>query len=52
MFGALWQLIPVAIGVIASPVAVMALIGVLLSQNSRRNGAAFLAGWVVSATVL
>lgn len=50
--GAVWQLIPVAIGVMASPVAVMALIGILLSRNSRRNGAAFLAGWVLSATVL
>lgn len=52
MVGALWQLIPVALGVMASPVAVMALVGILLSRHARRNGVAYLMGWFASATVL
>lgn len=44
----LWELIPIVLGVIASPIAVMALIGVLLSQDARRNGAAYLTGWTVA----
>lgn len=52
MVGALWQLIPVALGVMASPVAVMALVGILLSRDARRNGAAYLGGWLLSAAVL
>lgn len=52
MLGALWQLIPVAVGVMASPVAVMALVGILLSRHARRNGVAYLVGWFASAAVL
>ncbi len=48
MFGIVWHLIPIALGVIASPVAVMALLGILLSRNARRNCGAFAAGWGVA----
>lgn len=52
MFDALWQLVPVALGVMASPIAIMGLVGILLSRHARRNGSAYLAGWVVCASVL
>lgn len=39
------QLIPVAIGVVLSPLAIMALVAVLLSRLARVNGIAFLLGW-------
>lgn len=48
MTTALWALLPIALGVIASPMAVMALIGVLLSKDARRNGAAYLTGWTIA----
>lgn len=41
------QLIPVAIGVVLSPLAIMALVAVLLSRLARVNGIAFLLGWAV-----
>ncbi|WP_221583890.1 GAP family protein [Microbacterium sp. G2-8] len=44
----LWALLPIALGVMASPLAVMALIGVLLSPHARRNGVAYLLGWLVA----
>lgn len=44
----LWTLLPIVLGVIASPMAVMALIGVLLSKDARRNGAAYLTGWTMA----
>lgn len=47
----LWQLVPIALGVIASPIAVMALIGVLLSENSRRIGVAYLTGWTIAVVL-
>lgn len=52
MLVALWQLVPVAIGVMASPVAVMALIGILLSRHARRNGVGYLVGWALCTAVL
>lgn len=42
------SLIPLAIGVVLSPLAIMALVAVLLSHNARRNGVAFLLGWIVA----
>lgn len=38
-------LIPVALGVVLSPLAIMALVAVLLSRNARANGIAYLLGW-------
>lgn len=52
MIATVWQLFPVALGVMASPVAVMALIGILLSRHARRNGTAYLSGWVLCSSVL
>ena len=41
------QLIPVALGVVLSPFAIMALVAVLLSRLPRVNGIAYLLGWTV-----
>lgn len=41
------SLTPVALGVILSPLAIMALVAVLLSRRARVNGLAYLAGWVI-----
>lgn len=40
-------LIPVTLGVVLSPLAIMALVAVLLSERARANGIAYLIGWVV-----
>ena len=45
MIELIWTLVPVLLGVVASPLAVIALVAVLLSQNARRNGVTFLLGW-------
>lgn len=47
----LWELVPIALGVIASPIAVMALLGVLLSKDSRRTGGAYLIGWTIAVVL-
>lgn len=52
MFDAVWQLLPVVLGVMASPLAVLGLIGILLSRHARSNGVAYLVGWVASTAVL
>lgn len=39
------DLIPVALGVVLSPLAIMALVAVLLSRLARVNGVAYLLGW-------
>ncbi|MFC4223630.1 GAP family protein [Lysinibacter cavernae] len=44
----LLNLLPLAIGVIVSPLAIMALVAVLVSRNARRNGLAFLLGWIAA----
>lgn len=40
-------LIPVALGVVLSPLAIMALIAILLSRLARVNGVAYLLGWTI-----
>ncbi|MFF5792489.1 GAP family protein [Paeniglutamicibacter sp. NPDC012692] len=40
-----WDLVPVLLGVVASPLAVIALIAVLLSRNAKANGLMYLIGW-------
>lgn len=40
-------LVPVALGVVLSPLAIMALVAVLLSHNARANGIAYLLGWIL-----
>lgn len=41
------SLVPVALGVVLSPLAIMALVAVLLSRRARANGIAYLIGWFV-----
>ena len=42
------SLLPLALGVVMSPLAIMALVAVLVSQRARANGTAFLIGWAVA----
>jgi len=46
------SLIPLALGIIASPLAIMALVAVLLSARARENGIAYLLGWTVAIIVV
>ncbi|MFC4139365.1 MULTISPECIES: GAP family protein [unclassified Microbacterium] len=48
MIGLIWQLLPIALGVMISPISVMALLGILVSTHARRNGTAFAVGWVLA----
>ena len=41
------SLIPVAFGIVISPLAVIALVAVLFSRRAARNSIAFLTGWVI-----
>lgn len=41
------SLVPVALGVVLSPLAIMALVAVLLSGQARANGIAYLLGWLL-----
>lgn len=45
-----WELLPVAFGIIASPLAIIALVAVLLSSNARLNGVLYLLGWAIAVT--
>ena len=42
------SLIPLALGVVMSPLAIMALVAVLVSKRARANGIAYLIGWSVA----
>lgn len=52
MLGVVWEILPIALGVVASPVAVLALLGIMLSDDARHNAVAYTLGWVSSVTVL
>jgi len=41
------ELIPTALGIVLSPLAIMALVAVLLSRLARVNGIAYLIGWAI-----
>ena len=41
------QLLPLALGVLASPLPIMAVVVLLLGERARATGAAFVAGWLV-----
>ena len=41
------QLIPLVIGIVMSPLAIMALVAILVSKLARANGIAFLIGWAI-----
>ncbi|MFC8384695.1 GAP family protein [Nocardia sp. NPDC057272] len=45
------SLIPVALGIVMSPLAVIAVVAVLFSQHARANSVAYLAGWVAGIVV-
>lgn len=51
MINLAWDLVPVAFGVIASPLAIMALVAVLLSRHARVNGVLFLLGWALAVII-
>ncbi|MBS1907005.1 MAG: GAP family protein [Actinobacteria bacterium] len=51
MISLTWDLLPVLLGVIASPLAVMALVAVLLSARARRNGPLYLLGWSLAVGI-
>lgn len=44
----IWELTPVALGIVGSPLAIMALVAVLVSRRARVNGLLFLAGWTLA----
>ncbi len=46
-----WDLVPVLLGVVASPLAVIALIAVLLSRNAKTNGLMYLIGWACAVVI-
>jgi hypothetical protein len=46
------QLVPLALGIILSPLAIMALVAVLLSSRARLNGIAYLVGWVLGLVLV
>jgi len=46
------SLLPVALGIVMSPLAIMALVAVLLSDRARQNGVAYLLGWTVAIVVV
>jgi hypothetical protein len=45
------SLLPLSLGIIMSPLAIMALVAVLLSGRARQNGVAFLLGWAVAIVI-
>lgn len=48
----IWQILPVVLGVMASPVAVLALLGIMLSDRPVRNSVCFSAGWALAVSCL
>ncbi|MFY9677094.1 MAG: GAP family protein [Glutamicibacter protophormiae] len=55
VFKLIWDLLPIMFGLIASPLAVLALLAVLFSRRPRLNGLMYLLGWsaaVIAVTVV
>ncbi len=52
MWSAVGPVVPLAVGVAISPLPVMAVIMILFTPNARRNGPAFLLGWVLGLVVV
>lgn len=46
------SLVPLALGIVMSPLAIMALVAVLVSRRARANGVAYLIGWVLAITAV
>lgn len=47
----LWRMLPVTLSVMASPIAILAVLGMLQSTHPFRTNACYLAGWAVATTV-
>lgn len=45
------SLVPLSLGIVMSPLAIMALVAVLLSTRARQNGVAFLLGWAFAILI-
>lgn len=45
------SLLPLSLGIVMSPLAIMALVAVLLSRRARVNGVMFLAGWALGVAL-
>ncbi|CCH76483.1 conserved membrane hypothetical protein [Nostocoides japonicum T1-X7] len=52
MGAAIGQSLPIAVGVLVSPMPIVALVLMLVSRRARSNGLAFLLGWVVGVFVV
>jgi hypothetical protein len=52
MIEALLALLPVAVGIVLSPLAVVTVILMLISPHARANGLAFLVGWAAGLTAV
>ncbi|ARU51582.1 threonine/homoserine/homoserine lactone efflux protein [Cellulosimicrobium cellulans] len=46
------DLLPLGLGIVVSPLAIMALVAVLLSRRAEANGVLFLVGWVVGLALV
>ena len=46
------NVLPLAVGVLVSPLPIIAVILMLLSPRARSNGPAFLVGWIVGLSVV
>jgi hypothetical protein len=46
------SLVPLALGIVMSPLAIMALVAVLVSKRARANGLAYLLGWIVAIVLV
>ncbi|PYI38053.1 hypothetical protein CVS30_12605 [Arthrobacter psychrolactophilus] len=46
-----WELIPALLGIVASPLAIIAMIAVLLSRNSQQNGIMYWIGWTCAVLI-
>jgi len=45
------SLLPISLGIVMSPLAILAVVAVLFSHEPRRNSVAFLAGWIVGSAL-
>jgi hypothetical protein len=52
MGGAIGEMLPLAIGIAISPLAIVAVILILTTPQARTNGPAFLGGWLLSLAVV
>ena len=52
MGGAIGEMLPLAIGIAISPLAIVAVILILTTPQARTNGLAFLGGWLLALAVV